>query len=455
MIIVLGFKITILHISTHIPNIFLERRMREFTQFYLNRLSQNKRYVLNIIDCKTIDDGLSQLTDTDYVFIISSGNRIYHSNLFLDKVLQPFMDDPSLGLMGHILDRKDQWFELHPQFVVFDYKKWVDIGRPTYGNKEDSSESIVSIIRSESNIHDDYTPHWVKLEKPIQYNEYDILDRGWDFINSFLLNDYNISPFNDDIRGLKAYCYPEYNSDKFFELIDNKRYSDEIDYTKRILLHSLLNSPDKTLLFNTEEMCIMKEKTDITYDVVALPCAGFKFLDLLHSDLIHEKSKIVFFDFSESSVEWINYVINSEELTITDLVLNKPEEVKLIGKTIEKLSVDGIPSNDLIRLSEEVYSFYGGINNFMRLLKKFRTLNIEIINTDIINDPLNCLHRLNGDNNLINISNIFSTDYFNLFYSEKERTDKFERFIKTLNRSTTVVGRGVDTYYSEKSYNNG
>ena len=270
-----------------------------------------------------------------------------------------------------------------------------------------------------------------------------------------LLNDYNISPFNDDIRGLKAYCYPEYNSDKFFELIDNKQYSDEIDYTKRILLHSLLNSPDKTWLFNTEEMCIMKEKTDITYDVVALPCAGFKFLDLLHSDLIHEKSNIVFFDFSESSVEWINYVINSEELTITDLVLNKPEEVKLIGKTIEKLSVDGIPSNDLIRLSEEVYSFYGGINNFMRLLKKFRTFNIEIINTDIINDPLNCLHRLNGDNNLINISNIFSTDYFNLFYSEKERTDKFERFIKTLNRSTTVVGRGVDTYYSEKSYNNG
>ena len=58
-------------------------------------------------------------------------------------------------------------------------------------------------------------------------------------------------------------------------------------------------------------------------------------------------------------------------------------------------------------------------------------------------------------NNLINTSNIFSTDYFNLFYSEKERTDKLERFIKALNCSTTVVGRGVDTYYSEKSYNNG
>jgi uncharacterized linocin/CFP29 family protein len=202
-------------------------------------------------------------------------------------------------------------------------------------------------------------------------------------------------------------------------------------------------------------MSIIKEKTDITYDVVALPCAGFKFLDLLHSGLIQEKSKIVFFDFSESSIKWINYVINSEELTITDLVLNKPEEVNLIGKTIEKLSIDGIPSNDLIRLSEEVYSCYGGIDNFMRLLKKFRTLNIEIIKTDIINDPLNCLHRLNGDNNLINISNIFSTDYFNLFYSEKERENKFERFIKTLNRKTTVVGRGVDTYYSEKLYNNG
>lgn len=451
----MGFKITILHISTHIPNIFLERRMREFTQFYLKRLSQQKQYVLDVIECKTIDDGLSQLTDTDYVFIISSGNRIYHTNQFLDTVLQPFIDDPSLGLMGHILDRKDQWYELHPQFIVFDYKKWVNIGRPTYGNKEDSSESIVNIVRSESNIHDDYTPHWVRLEKPIQYSEYNTLDRGWSFINSFLLNDYNIIPFNDDIRGSKAYCYPEYNSDKFFNLIDNKQYSDEIDYTKRLLLYPLLNSPDKTWLFNTEEISFMKEKTNLTYDVVALPCAGFKFLDLLHSNLIHDKSKIVFFDFSSSSIEWINYVINSEELTITDLVINKPEGVRLIGKTIEKLSIDGIPSNDLIRLSEEVYSFYGGVGNFKKLLEKFRTLNIEIIKTDIINDPLNCLHRLNGNNNLINISNIFSTDYFNLFYSEKERMVKFERFISTLNCKTTVVGRGVDTYYSEKTYGNG
>lgn len=429
--------------------------MRDFTKFYLNRLSQNKQYVLNVIECKTIDDGLSQLTDTDYVFIISSGNRIYRSNQFLDTVLQPFIDDPSLGLMGHILDRKSQWYELHPQFIVFDYKKWVDIGRPTYGNKEDSSESIVNIVRSESNIHDDYTPHWVRLEKPIQYSEYNTLDRGWSFINSFLLNDYNISPFNDDIRGSKAYCYPEYNSDKFFNLIDNKQYSDEIDYTKRILLHSLLNSPDKTWLFNTEEISFMKEKTNLTYDVVALPCSGFKFLDLLHSNLINDKSKIVFFDFSPSSVEWINYVINSEELTITDLVINKPEGVRLIGKTIEKLMIDGILSNELIHLSEEVYSFYGGVDNFKKLLEKFRTLNIEIIKTDIINDPLNCLHRLNGNNNLINISNIFSTDYFNLFYSEKERMTKFERFISTLNCKTTVVGRGVDTYYSEKTYDNG
>ena len=429
--------------------------MRDFTKFYLNRLSQNKQYVLNVIECKTIDDGLSQLTDTDYVFIISSGNRIYRSNQFLDTVLQPFIDDPSLGLMGHILDRKSQWYELHPQFIVFDYKKWVDIGRPTYGNKEDSSESIVNIVRSESNIHDDYTPHWVRLEKPIQYSEYNTLDRGWSFINSFLLNDYNISPFNDDIRGSKAYCYPEYNSDKFFNLIDNKQYSDEIDYTKRILLHSLLNSPDKTWLFNTEEISFMKEKTNLTYDVVALPCSGFKFLDLLHSNLINDKSKIVFFDFSPSSVEWINYVINSEELTITDLVINKPEGVRLIGKTIEKLMIDGILSNELIHLSEEVYSFYGGVDNFKKLLEKFRTLNIEIIKTDIINDPLNCLHRLNGNNNLINISNIFSTDYFNLFYSEKERMTKFERFISALNCKTTVVGRGVDTYYSEKTYDNG
>ncbi len=429
--------------------------MMEFTQLYLNRLSQSNRYDLTIIPCNNIDDGLSNLTDTDYVFIISSGNRIYRSTQFLDTVLQPFIDNPSLGLIGHVLDRKDQWFELHPQFVVFDYKKWVDIGSPMYGNKGDTSNSIVSVVRSDSNIHDDYTPHWIRLVNPVTRTEYNELDRGWSFINGFLQHGYDVNPFNQEIRELKSYCYPEYNSDKFFTLIDNEQYSDEIDYTKKTLLHSLLNSPDKTWLFNTEEISFMKEKTNLTYDVVALPCAGFKFLDLLSSGLIHDNSKIVFFDFSPSSVKWFDYVIKSKELSITGLVINKPKEVNLIGKTIEKLFVDGIPSNDLIRLSEEVYSYYGGIDNFKELLKKFRTLDIEIIKTDIINDPLNCLHRLNGNNNLINISNIFSTDHFNLFYSETERYNKFERFINTLNHKTTVVGRGVDTYYSEKTYDNG
>lgn len=146
--------------------------------------------------------------------------------------------------------------------------------------------------------------------------------------------------------------------------------------------------------------------------------------------------------------------MTSKYLTIVDNVMTKPNDVYLIGKRTEPLmDVYGSPTQDFLDMCDEVYDYYGGVENFMNLLIRFRELDITIIHTDIINDPLNCCHNLKGENNLINVSNIFSTDFFNLYYSEDKRDKIYGNFVKTLNEKTTVVGHLVNTRYDEITYN--
>ena len=100
-----------------------------------------------------------------------------------------------------------------------------------------------------------------------------------------------------------------------------------------------------------------------------------------------------------------------------------------------------------------MYDYFGGEDSFSEYLIKFRELNYELVNVDIVNDPLKLTYLLNEDNNLINISNIFSTDFLNLFYTMEERERMYNRFIKTLNSKTTIVGRGINTFYDEFTIN--
>lgn len=284
--------------------------------------------------------------------------------------------------------------------------------------------------------------------------QFNTLRQGWNLLSSLLSSGYTISPFSNEIRRMKGYCYPEYNSEKFYSLIDNKEYSDDIDFTKRVLLGGLLNPNKVTWCFNTEEISILKSSNTEKYNVIALPSAGFKFLDVIKSNLLHDDGKVIFYDFNKNSLDWIEYVLSSNTTNIIELVLNKPNHVRLIGKRAEKLINDnGQPTEDLLNNIREVYEYFGGEDSFSEYLIKFRELDYELVNVDIVNDPLKLTYLLNEDNNLINISNIFSTDFLNLFYTMEEKEKMYNRFIKTLNSKTTIVGRGINTFYDEFTIN--
>lgn len=446
-------KITVIHASNYkIHNHQLKQKMVDFTGFYINRISQNKDIEFVVHNVSTFDAGLQYVTDdSDYVLLITSGNRLYNSKDIIPEIVSEFEKDRELSMMGHILDRKDNWYEVHHQFVFVRTSHWIQSGRPKFGIEGERCSSLPNINRSYENFHDDYTPLWVTLGEGSTTISNDLKD-GWSLLSGLLRNGFKVKPFTQRIRSMKGFCYPEYNSDKFYDLITDKRRSDDIDYTKRVLLNNLLSPSNSVWVFNTEE--IKMTHSGGVYDVIATPCAGFKFLDILKSNLLVDGGKVVFYDFNDNSIEWFRYLMSSPHTTIEDIVKNKPPHIPLKGKRTETLLNDGVPSQELVNLSNEVYDYFGGVEVFGELLNKFRMVIVEFISVNLIDDPTPLTNLMVGSNNLINLSNIFSTDYLNLFYGEEERNVIFNRFINHLYQKTLIVGRGVDTYYFEKFINN-
>ena len=442
-------KITVIHASNYkIYNHPLKQKMVDFTNFYINRISQNKEIKFDIHNVNTFDEGLQYVyDDSDYVLLITSGNRLYNSKDIIPEIISEFEKDEDLSMMGHLLDRKNSWYEVHHQFIFFRTSHWIKSGRPKFGIEGERCSSLPVLKRSSENFHDDYTPLWVTLGNGELTVKNDLKD-GWSLLSGLLRNGFKVKPFTQRIRSMKGFCYPEYNSDKFYDLITNKKRSDDIDYTKRVLLNNLLSPSNSVWVFNTEEFKMTHSSG--VYDVIATPCAGFKFLDILKSELLVDGGKVVFYDFNNNSIEWFRYLMSSTHKTIEDIVQNKPSHIPLKGKRTETLLIDGRPSQELINLSNEVYEYFGGVEVFGELLNSFRTINVEYVSVNLIDDPTPLTNLIVGKNNLINLSNIFSTDYLNLFYGEEERNNIFKEFIKLLPYKTLIVGRGVDTYYFEK-----
>lgn len=108
----------------------------------------------NIHICDNWEEGLKQVQGQDLVLFIDSGTVFYD----IESFVRDLATYPHQGLIGHIIDPLDnsKFFSLHPQCFLLDPKKF------TEDIFVDGEFAAPFIDRSEINIHDDYTPLWLK-----------------------------------------------------------------------------------------------------------------------------------------------------------------------------------------------------------------------------------------------------------------------------------------------------
>jgi len=111
-------------------------------------------------------------------------------------------------LMGHILDKKIAYYELHPQCYVINLEQYQRLGCPDIGGRTlytDHDQIVPS--RSEENYHDDYTPLWVKSGNDRKTFEHKC--HGWNILRLAFENNLSVLVFDEGFRNSKRYFYPD------------------------------------------------------------------------------------------------------------------------------------------------------------------------------------------------------------------------------------------------------
>ena len=138
--------------------------------------------------------------------VFSVGTEFTNGEACLDALVEACTDD--YLIKGHILDRGDAYYELHQQCYLINLEKYKNFNCPIIGKQElGEKHTCVRPYRSMTNIHDDYTPTYIRKGTFVQ--DYNHKCHGWNIIQVALEQTDGIYAFTDNIRNNKKHLYPE------------------------------------------------------------------------------------------------------------------------------------------------------------------------------------------------------------------------------------------------------
>lgn len=431
----------------------LAERMTEFTRFYTYRIKEiTENGAIDIIVEKSIDDALTNNYEKyDHILFMSAGVRIYDSSIIFD-IENEINNNPNYMAAGHILEWKENWYELHHQFVLVNTKNWVKAGKPIYGGWDGKNDDLVVIERSVENFHDDYTPLWIKNTGRIENRFHQ--KQGWNFINEALKNGFDIINWNQTIRNKRTYYYPESDSDRFLECLKNMTIDTKLNVNQVMLLQTPEKIKNQIWLLNSEDMNLTHNFTSNKYDVIALPAGGFKFLDIIKKGCLNDGGKVIIYDFNQSSLDWFNFLMDSNTEDIKKTIRDFPERDKFhyMGKGRNFFGNEDTYTKGFLDSLNRTIDYFNGPDNFYNYITEFKKLNYETIHVNLIEEPKGLLNKIDGEKNFVSISNIFCTDFTNTFIGLHDIKIHYNNLIEQLPNNTILVGFDPECRYVDNLF---
>jgi len=378
--------------------------MATLTWFSAVAVNSGGNHKSHLIFAETIDEALQKANDYNYAIISYIGS--YYETSHEENIFKYFDEFCESGrtCRGHLLFHPNkQYGRLHPQTIFLNVKNWRELGRPTFGNY---TGPVIDYERSDSNVHDDYTPHWVKASSQFKHVTY---AEQAQFISSVLLSGETILNF-DKQRSVKFFCYPERRYSQQLENLKNRETN--IVYTK-----------------NTEKLDQIK--TNKKFDVIYSPASGYT-AEYLYKHYGHENTKLVIYDYNLDSLNWKKMVYYmSDDLN----KLNKYFKDK--GCIIDDCSY----KPDLVKYNDSIFNEQDFINTTKQVKPEF-------IQFDILEGPFDIDK---SKSNLIYLSNIFCYNFAIHRMSLTELENKFNEYLNLEN--TSIYGRNVFkvNVYNEKA----
>tara|TARA_R110000868_G_scaffold102091_1_gene281097 strand:+ start:35180 stop:36385 length:1206 start_codon:yes stop_codon:yes gene_type:complete len=261
--------------------------------------------------------------------VISAGTEFINGRQFFDNLNDDFF------ILGHILDMGDGYYGLHYQCYVINLDLYTKLGSPNPGNTEMLSAHIQTVpVRSAENIHDDYTPLWIKpgTIQTMYKNKF----HGWRLISSGLEAGYKISAFDQTQRDGKHFLYRDVDTSDWIY----KRYN-----------YCLANH-----IFDTSTGSIEFPRP-YTFPISHLvhPAAGMNWLEKLKHHGYNDNTKVTFFDYNENALEAMYQKTKNINLKFDFIhidIIAEPESL------IEKIDSTHEPAGVVIHMSN-IFAYEG------------------------------------------------------------------------------------------------
>lgn len=341
-------------------------------------------------------------------------------------------------LMGHILDKKEAYYELHPQCYVINLNIYNSLNKPIIGNRELSVQhEKVEPLRSLENFHDDYTPMWIRKGNNIK--RYYHKCHGWNIIDIALSNDLNVKVFNADLRNSKRYFYPD----------DHK----DLSHLSKFYLENTIASRSWVNPFSTTKIWFPPISDPM--DNLVTVCNGLDWVRYLKNYNFHNQTKVKFLDYNIMSLEFINRLIYEWDGIDYIEFLESFGNEKVNHLNMNWDSLYGLKDH----LNERWTSFKLEVD-WDIIWKKIKSqIDFKIEFKDFLHNEIND-HWLdssyNTQNTLINLSHVYNYHSTSIFYTLEYRLGLENYTIEYLKRTVPDAYLIIDgrSWHGFKQYEN-
>jgi hypothetical protein len=422
----------------NIKNKDLGDKYKELTEFFIRHMKYgiDREYLKGNSINSILNEALTK--KYDYCLLMSIGHFINNPLFF--KYIESWMDKIDFFVTGHIVDKESNnsqkdsdghYWGLHKQCMIVNLKYYEEFGKPDWGDKFKSEETIelIRAKRSKADIHDDYTPIFLNPTKETQVCT-PYVD-GWNFINKSLENNLTVYNFHPKIRVTKGYAYP--NKD-----ISNLK--DQLSWINEILV----GAPNCVFLWNTETYKDIKENNIPKIKKLYSVAAAFKPNFMLNKYGFYEDTEVVYFDYSKQALAFKNLLLLEWDGK------NYPDFIKKAKKTWNINETYGGSTEN--RSHEELWAKeileWGSEKELYDHWQRYKKLKHTFIHCDILQNPEKIINRIdNTEDSCIWWSNAFHTVTSHYTKTIEELKDHYNnRWVKAIadkNSNMTCFGTDI------------
>jgi len=334
------------------------------------------------------------VNDYDYAVVYTPDTE-FEGNKFFNNLHELLKKD--FFLAGHILDRKEAYYELHEQCYVVNLRKYKEYECPDIGEFGRNQKHFENApIRSDENFHDDYTPLWVKPGD--EFTEFKHKCHGWNILRVAFDNKENVEVFNQNMRNSKRCYYATHETD----FIENSQWI----YKKYNLCNSRLFYP-----VNTEEPQEVNVKGPLKQLIV--PASGFNWIKYLEKYGYDENTEVLFYDYNPNALYYMQKTVEKFSGGDYQQFLKKHNRNK---------------TPDWLSTKLEIADHFSTVSNTWKHITSI--VKFKFVECDLLNE-FN-LKILNDENTIFNISNVFAYGPTAFMIGTKERLYKENKLLRIL-----------------------